>query len=149
MQQIGHKHGGQLLLPDSVGQLRRLDRAACAVCGAIRSQRCNRCGLCNSNTPLRELRVGNTFQDRRQPGHQDAAASGTAAGQQPLRAHSQCTQRTHLTTARFQTAPFGTLPSQNGTSNYSPSFSEHPRWHSRGAWSLATLRLGHKASKKP
>ena len=62
-----------------VGQLRWLNRQACVFCGTVRSQRCNSCG---SDTPLRELRVGDTFQNRRQPGHQDAAASGTAAGQQ-------------------------------------------------------------------
>ena len=55
VQLIWQKHGGQLLLPDSVG--RRLDRAACVVCGTIRSQRYNRCGFCNSNTRLRELRA--------------------------------------------------------------------------------------------
>ena len=43
MQHMEQKHGGQLLLPESAGQLRRLDRAACVVCGTIRSQRCNRC----------------------------------------------------------------------------------------------------------
>ena len=47
-----------------------------------RSQRCRRCNFCGSDTLLRELRVGDTFQDRRQPRHQDATASGTAAGQQ-------------------------------------------------------------------
>ena len=61
MQHMGQKHGGQQLLPESVAQLRQLDRAACAVCGTITSQRCNRCGFCNSNTPLRELRVGEYF----------------------------------------------------------------------------------------
>ena len=58
MQHMDQKHGGQQLLPKSVGQLRRLDRAACVVCGIIRSRRCKRCGLCQSNTPLRGLRVG-------------------------------------------------------------------------------------------
>ena len=34
--------------------------------------------------PLRrQLRVGDTFQDRRQPGHQNAAPGGAAADQQP------------------------------------------------------------------
>ena len=61
MRPVRQKHGGQLLLPDSVGQLRWLDRQACVVCGAI-----------------------STFQDRRHPGHQDAAASGLATGQQLL-----------------------------------------------------------------
>ena len=83
MQHMGQKHGGQQVLPESVGQLRRLDRAACVVCGTIRSQRCNRCHFCNSNTPLCELRVGDTFRDRRQPGHQNAAPGAAAADQPP------------------------------------------------------------------
>ena len=33
---------------------------------------------------LGDLRVGDTFQDRRQPGHQDAALGGMPTGQQPL-----------------------------------------------------------------
>ena len=69
------KHGGQVLLADSVGQLRWLVRQACVAFGTIRSQRFPR--------HSRELRVGDTFQDRRQPGHQDAAGSGVAASQQP------------------------------------------------------------------
>ena len=39
VQLVGQKHGGQLLLADSVGQLRWLSRAACVACGTIRSQR--------------------------------------------------------------------------------------------------------------
>ena len=81
MQHIGQKHGGQTLLEDSVGQLRWLNRQTCVHCGTIRSQRCRRCISCGFDTPLRELRVGDTFQDRRQPGHQDAAAP--VSGQQP------------------------------------------------------------------
>ena len=82
---MGQKHGGQLLLADSVGQLLWLDRAACVYCGTIRSQRCRRCNFCGSDTLLRDLRVGDTFQDRRQPGHQNAAPRGAAANQQPPR----------------------------------------------------------------
>ena len=95
------------MLPESVGQLRRLYRAACVVCGTIRSQRCSRCGCCNSNTPLRELRVGDTFQDRRQAGHQNAAASTTATDLQPPQSSQPILQETSLTTARNQTAPPG------------------------------------------
>ena len=84
MKHRGKKHGGQVLLPDSVRQLRCLDRAACVARGTSRSQRYSRCNFSGSDTPLRELRVGDTFQGRRQPGHQNAAASGTAAGQQTL-----------------------------------------------------------------
>ena len=56
-----------MLLEDSVGQLRWLSRQACVHCGTIRSQRCRRCNSCRFDTPLRELCVGDTFQDRRQP----------------------------------------------------------------------------------
>ena len=52
-------------------------------CDTIRSQRCRRCTFCRSDTPLRDLRVGDTFQDRRQPGHQGAAPGDMPAGQQP------------------------------------------------------------------
>ena len=122
MQHMGQKHGGEQLLPESVGQLRHLDRASCVVCGAVRSQRCNRCGLCQSNTPIRELRVGDTFQDRLQPRHQSAAPGGAPGNL--LRARSQCSQVTLLTTARFQIAHSGHCPHrarQAATRRASPS----------------------------
>ena len=81
MQHMVQKHAGQLLLPDSVGQLRCLDRAACTACGTVRSRRCRRCTLCGSDTPLRERHVGDTFQDSRQPGHQSVAPGGAVADQ--------------------------------------------------------------------
>ena len=76
---MGQKHGGQTLLEDSVGQLRWLNRQACTLVQSDRSgvARATPAGLI---TPLRELRVGDAFKDRRQPGHQDAAASGLATG---------------------------------------------------------------------
>ena len=88
MLHTGQKHGGERLLPESIGQMRHLDSGACVMCGATRSRRCDRCNSCNGNTPLRELRVGDTLQDLRQPGHQEA---------RPLisnrfRARSQCLQ---------------------------------------------------------
>ena len=76
------RHGGQQLTQESVSQLRNLDRAACVACDTIRS-RCHRCSFCKSDTPLRDL-VGDTFQDRRQPGHQDAAPGGPPTVHQPL-----------------------------------------------------------------
>ena len=78
MLRMDKMHGRQRLLSESIGQPRHLDRGACVICGAIRSRRCNRCSLCNSNAPLRELRVGDTFQDRQQSGHQDVARGGTS-----------------------------------------------------------------------
>ena len=104
MQHMGQKHRGLTLLEDRVGQLRCLDRAACTACGTIRSQRCRRCNLCGRDTPLRELRVGDTFQDRRQPRHQNAVASGTAAGQQL----PQSSQPGSPGEPLFRTAPPGT-----------------------------------------
>ena len=133
----GQKHGGQVLLEDSVGQLRWLSRQACVHCFTIRSQRCRRCNSCGFDTPLRELRVGDTFQDRRQPGHQDAAASGTAAGPF-LRTRSQCLQENHWTTARFRTATYETSSSLIETSSCSPSSARPRRWHSRDVRSLDT-----------
>ena len=61
-------------------------RTACATCCGLRpigSRRCRRCNLGGTGTPLRELRVGDTFQNRRQPGHQNAAASGTTGQKLP------------------------------------------------------------------
>ena len=89
MQHMGQKHGGQQLLPESVGQLRRLDRAACVVCGTIRSQQCNRCGLCQSNTPLRELRVGDTFSGPTTTGTSECSAWRPPISNPPL-SLSQC-----------------------------------------------------------
>ena len=60
--------------------------------------------FCKSETPLRDLIVGDTFQDRRQPGHQDAAPG-------PAMIPS--------TTARFRTASFATSFSQSETSSCS------------------------------
>ena len=48
MQHMGQKHGGQVLLEDSVGQLRWLNRQACVHCGTVRSQRCRWCNSCSS-----------------------------------------------------------------------------------------------------
>ena len=67
------------------GQLRWLNRQACVHCGTVRSHRCRRCNSCGFDAPLRELRVGDTFQDRRQPGHQDAAASASRVPNCPIR----------------------------------------------------------------
>ena len=58
-------------------------------------------------------------------------------------------QVTPSTTARFQTASFGTLSSQSETSNYLPTFAEPPRWHYRAALSLDMPQHGQKALKEP
>ena len=62
------KHGGQQLTQESVAQLRQLDRAACVFCDTIRSRRCHRCSHCRRDTPTRDIVLGDTFQDHRQPG---------------------------------------------------------------------------------
>ena len=109
MLHIVEKHGRQRLLPGSAVQFCNLDRAAVIACDTIRSRRGRRCTFCKSDTPIRDLRVGDTFQDRRQPGHQDAAPDGHAPLVTNLfRARSRYLQVTPLTTARYQTAPSGT-----------------------------------------
>ena len=100
MQHLEQKHGGQVLLADSVGQMRWLNRQACVFCGTIRSQRCE------IDTPLRELRVGDT--SKKELWHQDAAVSGPALGSNFLRDRSQYFQENLWTTARFRTALSGT-----------------------------------------
>ena len=89
MQHMVQKHAVHVLLADSVGQLRWLNRQACVFCGTARSQRCRRYNCCGSDTPLREIRFGDTFQDRRQPGHQDPSAGGGMAAGQHLPQNSQ------------------------------------------------------------
>ena len=140
------KHGFFQLIQESVAKLRNLDRAACVDCDTIRSQRCRRCNFCGSDTPLRDLIFGDTFQDHRQPGHQDAAPDGSPTVEQPP--HSS--QTTRSMTARSRTAPLGTSFSQNATSSYSPNFAEPPQWLSHAASSLAMprRRRGQKASKE-
>ena len=82
MMHMVQKHGGPQLIQESVAQL-PLDRAACILCDTIRSRRCHRCSRCKRDTPLRDIIVGDTCQDRRQPGHQDAAPVGLAAAHHP------------------------------------------------------------------
>ena len=87
---------------------RKLDRAACAACDTIRSRRCRGCTFCGSDTPFRDF-VDDTFQDRRQPRHQDATLRGPPPLSNLLSGRSQCHQVTPSTTARFRTAPPATL----------------------------------------
>ena len=117
---IEQKRGGQHLLSESVGQLRRLGRAACVVCGT---------SVHNDATVAASRSMnfvsGIPFRTR-QPGHQNAAPGGTAADQQPPQNSQPVLQENHLTTARFRIAPFWTLSSQNETCGCSPSFAEPP-----------------------
>ena len=83
MMHVGQKHGAQQLSQECVAQLRQLDQAACVSCGTIRSRRCNRCNHCERDTATRDITVCDVFQDRRQPGHQDAAASSPNPHQPP------------------------------------------------------------------
>ena len=50
----------------------------------VRLRRCHCCSYCKSDTFPRDLIVGDTFHDRRQPGHQDAAPVGSPTVHQPL-----------------------------------------------------------------
>ena len=79
---MGQKHGGQVLLEDSVGQLRWLSHQACPVLLAGPPGRSGVASVTTAEATLLSVNFAlDTFQDRRQPEHQDAAASGTAAGQ--------------------------------------------------------------------
>ena len=126
-----------------------LDRAACVACDTILSRRCRRCSSCKSDTPLRDLVVGDTFQDRRKPGHQDAAPAARPPFTTLLTARCQCHQVTSSTTARFRTAPFETSFSRSETSSCLLNFAEPPQWLFRAAQSLTTPQPGQKALKEP
>ena len=54
-------------------------RAACVLC----DWRCHRCSHCKRDTPTRDITVGDILQDRRQPGHQDAAPVGSPNAHHP------------------------------------------------------------------
>ena len=108
MLHVVQKHRGQQLLPERVGQLRHLDRAACIACDTTWSRRCRRCTFCGSDTPLRDLLVGNTFQDPiANPGTRMQHPAARPLSSNLLRARSRCNEATPSTTARFRTAPFG------------------------------------------
>ena len=88
-------------------------------CDTIRSRQCHQCSHFRRDTPTQDFIVGDTFQDRRQPGHQDAAPVGSPPLTTLLTARSQCHQVTPSMTAHSRTAPFGTPLSQNATSGSS------------------------------
>ena len=46
--------GRETLTPESIAQLRQLDRGACLVCGFIPSRRRHRCNRCRADTATRE-----------------------------------------------------------------------------------------------
>ena len=51
---VSQKHGGQIIIPESIAQLLQLDRGAFVVCGTIRSRRSDRCKCCRADTSTRE-----------------------------------------------------------------------------------------------
>ena len=131
------------------GQLRWLNRQTCVHCGTIRSQRCRRCNSCGFDTPLRELRVGDTFQDGRQPRQQDAAASGLATGQQLPQSSQPVPQGETLDDSPLPNCSIRDVVLTDRDKQLLPSSAGHRRWHSRDVWSLDTPRLGQKVSKEP
>ena len=106
MRHIEQKHGGQLLLAESV-QLRWLNHQACVACGTIRSQRCRRCNLCGSDT-LCKLRVGTPSRIGDSLGIRMQRPAVRQLVSNSFRARSQYTQENLWTKARFRTAPSGT-----------------------------------------
>ena len=98
----------------------------------------------NSDIPLRDTVVGDTFQNRRQPGHPDAAPGGPPSVHQPLTAHSQCHQVTPSATARFRTAPFETsFPQSEAVARRTSQSLRH------GPSALHSLSLRHGMGRKP
>ena len=120
----GQKRGGQQLSQGSVAQVRQLGRAACVFCGTIRSRRSNRCSLCKKNTATRDITDGDVFQDRRQPGHHDAAASVPNPHQPPH--SSQPVPPGEQSTSELLHS--GRLLLQNQTGNSSPTSAEPQQW---------------------
>ena len=138
---MGHKHGGQAFLQESVAQLRQLDRAACVFCGTIRSRRGNRCDHCKKDTATWDIAVGDIFQHRRQPGDQDAAASPPNPHQTPLSSQP--------VPAPFRTAQSATSLSQSQTGSCSPTSAEPQQWPFRAALYPGTPPRGQRALKEP
>ena len=106
------------------------------------------CNFFGSDTPIRDLRVGHSSWTDGNPDTRVQRPAARPPVSILLRARSWCLQVTSSTTARFQTAPLGTLFSQSGTSNFSPRFAEPPRWHSPAAMSLDVSQHGQKASEE-
>ena len=135
MMHMVEKHGCQQLIQESVAQIRQLDCAACVHCDKSRSRRCNRCSHCKKDTPTRDITVGDVFQDRRQPGHQDAAVSApnphqTSSESAACAARSPPPPPPPLMTVHFRTALSGTSFLQNPTGSCSPILSDgHPALH--------------------
>ena len=128
------KHGGPQVFPESVAQLRNLDRAACVARDTIRSRRCHRCSHCKRDTPLPDLIV------RRQPGHQEAALEGSPTVHQPFHSSQPVPPSDTLDDSPLPNCPFATSFSQNETSSYSPIFvGRHlPLCHSLGGKPLGS-----------
>ena len=84
MLRMVQKLSGLQLIHESVAQLRQLDRTACVFCDTVRSRWCHRCSHCKGDTP-QDFVVGDTFQDRRRLGHQNAAPVGSPTAHQPPR----------------------------------------------------------------
>ena len=72
---VEQKHGGQLLLEDSVGQLRWLSRRGVCVLRHSQIAALSPVQLPAGSTLLSANFTLGTFEERRQPGHQDAASS--------------------------------------------------------------------------
>ena len=134
VQHMEQKHGGHLLVAESVGQLRWLSRQVGVFCGTVRSQRCRRCNSCGFDTPLRELRVGDTFQDRRQ------RASGRS-GQRYGSRSAPCLRENHWTTARLRTAPSETSFSLAAAHRDSPGLGD-------GTFAESGLSIRHGLGRK-
>ena len=92
---------------------------------------------CRANTATRDLVVGDTFQDRRQPGHQDAPRTSTPAAVSPQQT-SQSRKENPSTTAHSQITHSGTLHSPSMMFICSVTYAEPQQWPPREALGLVT-----------
>ena len=140
MQHMGQKRGGQVLLADSVGQLRWLNRQSCVFCGT-------QITVVPPVQLLRKLGLGHF------PGQTTTRASGRSGQRYGSRSATPSGLAASTSRRTSGRQPASELPYRDvgltETSSCSPSFARPRRWHSHGAWSLDTPRLGQKVSKEP
>ena len=136
----GIKHGGHPLSQESAAQLRQLDRAACVFCGTIRLRQVNCCNHCKEDTATRSILVGDTCQDRRQQGYQDAAAS------QPL--PSTTSQSIPQGDLPWRRVHFTSEQPQNRTDSRFLISAESGRCQLRAAWSPGTFPRGQRVLRE-
>ena len=114
----------------------------------ISSRRCPRCNLCKSDSPLRDLAVGDIFQDRRQPGHQHATAQGSPTIHQPLQNSQPVPPGDPLDDSPLPNCPIWDVVLTEREKQLLAR-TLPPQWLSLAEKSLATPQRGQKALREP